>query len=45
MALYSRGCQNERTGREPADAKNELGMFLTDSTMIFITEVMQTVFF
>lgn len=42
MVLYSKVCQDERTEREPADAKNEFRMLLIDSPMIFIKEVMQT---
>lgn len=42
MVLYSKGCQDKRTERELADAKNEFRMLLIDSTMIFIKEVMQT---
>lgn len=44
MALYSKACQNERTERESANAKNELGMLLINSTMIFITEVTLALF-
>lgn len=45
MVLYSKGCQDKRTEREPADEKNEFRMLLIDSTMIFIKEVMQTLSF
>lgn len=44
MVLYRKGCQDKRTEREPADAKNEFRMLLIDSTMIFIKEVIQTLF-
>lgn len=45
MVLYSKDCQDKRTEREPADAKNEFRMLLIDSMMIFIKEVMQTLSF
>lgn len=37
--------QDERTEREPADAKNEFRMLLIDSMMIFIKGVMPTLSF
>lgn len=45
MLLYSKGCLDKRTEREPADVKNQFRMLLIDSMMIFIKEVMQTLSF
>lgn len=45
MVLYSKGCQDKRTERELADAKNEFRMLLIDCTIIFIKEVMKTLSF
>lgn len=45
MVLYSKDCQDKRTEKDPADAKNEFRMLFIDSTMIFIKEVMQSLSF
>lgn len=45
MVLYSKGCQDKRTERGPADAKNDFSMLLIDSMMIFIKEITQNLSF
>lgn len=45
MVLYSKDCQDKRSEKDPADAKNEFRMLFIDSTMIFIKEVMQILSF